>query len=448
MLGASLTATSSILFTNAVTFDASISISAAGVGGIVFTSSTMVPATSEAYSLTLSALGGSITALQLGSPSAYISVLTLTAKALNVSSIYTSEIIENGSETISSDITAPGAYILFSDPTTVAVGTFIIDVTGGTAPGSITFASTLDSTSIGTGSLTFKVGGGNLTFDGAVGGIYALGDVLIDTAQNVMVEGAFTGSSFTQLEGGGTTTIAGTMTTSSSTGISLTGTIMDITAPLITDSSGPIAFVNAGLLTVSGSINSNGPVAQSGGGKVALGSTILATNTSVSSASVSFTNPITLTGDVVINTDEGGGDITFGSLATIDGLYNLSLIAGAGEIVLDGEVGGLTPLSAVTVYSADDLTLPALTCSSLTQLAGTGTTTLGGAVTATGSGGVVIVTNILDIDASVETLGKGPIILQNSGLLTISSGAAIEASGIFLQTGTGDANLSGTITGH
>ncbi len=442
-LGASITATSTIHFTNTITFNAAISLTASGAGGIVL-NSTMIPTIDGAFNLTFFALAGSITGPQLGSPSEYINTLTLTAKALNVSSIYANNIIENGSETISSDITAPGAYLLFSNPTTVAAGVFTIDVTGGTAPGGVTFASTLD----GPGSLAFVIGGGNLTFDGNIGGITAFGDIAIASVQNVMVAGSFIGSSFTQVTGGGTLTIAGTMTTSSSTGVSLTGTIMDITGSITTSASGPVAFDNTDLLTITGSINANGPVSQTGGGTVSLGNTITTTNALAASGAVSFTNPVTLIDDVVINTIVGDADITFGSLATVDGLENFSLIAGSGDISLGAEIGGLTPIDAFTIYSATNLTLPALTASSLLQVAGTGTTTLGGAVTTIGDAGVVIVGNIFNVNAPIETLGKGPIILQNSGLLTISSSATINAASIFLQTGSGSVNVSGNVTAH
>jgi|GEM_PF-3557006 len=439
-LSGSIIANSTISFTGAITFNTSLSLTANGAG--ITLGSTIIPSLSDAYSLTLSAVAGAITGSLLGSSSFYIDVLTLSSRALTVTSIYANTIIENGAETISSNITAPGAFLLFSNPTTVSAGTFTIDVTGGPSPGSVTFASALD----GPGGLTFLVAGGNLIFSGPVGGIVPFGDAEIRSAQNVTVSGAFTGNSFVQLAAGGTTTIAGAMTTTSATGVSVTGSLIDITGSLTTEGSGPVTFENTDLLTLSGSILSNGSVSQSGGGEVLLGSTISTTNSNAAAAGVSFTNPIILINDVVINTSIGGGNITFGSLATIDGLENFSLIAGTGNISLEGTVGGTTPLDVFTVYSAEDFTISAATVSSFMQAAGEGTTTIGGAVTATGDLGFVLVGNIINLNAPVETLGKGPVILQNNGLLTISSGATVNAAGAFLQTGPGNANVSGNIT--
>jgi hypothetical protein len=236
------------------------------------------------------------------------------------------------------------------------------------------------------------------------------------------------------------------MSTTTSTGISLTGTIFDITGPIITSALGPVSFDNSGLLTLSNTINSNGPVSQAGGGGVSLGSNITTTSAVAVDSFVSFTNAITLTDEVNINTATGGGDMTFGLLSTIDGLYNLTLVAGSGDITLSGEIGGLTPINVLTIYSVDSLTLPITTVTAFKQASGTGTTTVGGALTTTGNSGVNIVGNIFNINATIQTLGKGPVILQNSGQVTLSLGAQIKASGALVRKGSSVTSLSGNIT--
>jgi hypothetical protein len=440
-LDASMIATSSISFTNQITFSSSLFMASAGLGGITLQSS-IIPTLSGVYDLGLSAQAGTITASQLGSASEYINTLTLTARSLSISSIYAINIIDNGTETINSNITAPGAYLLFPRPTTVAAGTFTVDLSGGSHPGVIRFYSTLD----GPGSLTFILGTGSVIFSGEIGGIVSFGNLTVTSAQNVTVSEAFTGSSFTQTAGTGTTTIAGTVTTKTSTGISLIGNIFDIEGSMITTAGGPVAFNNAGLLTLANSISSNGPVSQTGGGAVHLGSTITTTNALAVDASVSFTNPITLTDAVSINTSTGGGNITFGASSTINSFYNLSFIAGSGDISLSGEVGGLTPIDDFTIYSADNITLPAIIASSFMQFAGTGTTTLGGVLKTIGDSGVVLIGNNFNVNASIETFAAGPVIVQNSGLFTLSLGSEIDASGSFVQKGTGTTGLHGNIT--
>ncbi len=73
-------------------------------------------------------------------------------------------------------------------------------------------------------------------------------------------------------------------------------------------------------------------------------------------SSVTITGPTTLGDDVAIVTT--GGNIIFsGVTSAINGEHDLTLTAGAGDVVRGGLVGGITPLSGVTI-SGNDLTLP------------------------------------------------------------------------------------------
>jgi hypothetical protein len=82
------------------------------------------------------------------------------------------------------------------------------------------------------------------------------------------------------------------------------------------------------------------------------------------------------------------------------------------------------------------------------QASGSGTTTIGGAVTTSCPAGVALVTNILNVNQPITTLGTGPVIFNNSGALTVGSGATIRAGGSFSQRGTGSVLISDNVTSH
>jgi len=350
LLEANINSTNTVHFASTVNFNTTLSLSAVGVSGLTF-DSPVIPTVNNAFDLTLTVTAGDITAPQLGSPSKYINTLTMTAQTILIPPllIYAHTIDEDFGNVINANITSPGGNLLFSNPTTVSLGTFTIDITGGVSVGSVTFFSTLD----GPGGLTFDMETGNLIFDGAVGGITALGNVTVVNPGNVRVIDGFIGSSFVQQSGTGTTTIEGTMSTSGSSGVSLTGNIFNITGAITTADGGPVTFDNSGLLTLSNTIISNGAVSQTGSGPVDLNSNITTTNGSSSSSGISFTGGVLLTAPVTLNTTAGNGAITFGASSSIDGAEILTLEAGSATVSLLGVVGGTNPLTNLVFASAE-----------------------------------------------------------------------------------------------
>src|SRR5207253_2621579 len=93
-----------------------------------------------------------------------------------------------------------------------------------------------------------------------------------------------------------------------------------------------------GTTTLNGNLNSNtaGAIAVTGAANLATGAIVVQT------AGLAATD-----------------DITFGS--TIDGAQNLTLAAGAGDVLLSGAIGGTTPVNTLTVTSANSASLPAVT---------------------------------------------------------------------------------------
>ena len=121
---------------------------------------------------------------------------------------------------------------------------------------------------------------------------------------------------------------------------------------------------------------------------------------------------IILTSDVIIDVSAGEGGINFGG-GTVDGSFNLELLAGSGDITL-GEVGNNTPLSSLTVNS-------------------TGQTNLGGNLTTSGPINLSEATNIdLISDITIDSsLGNGEINLN---------GGTIDGN-FSLQLNAGNGNL-------
>ncbi|MCC1496990.1 hypothetical protein, partial [Alcanivorax sp. 1008] len=175
-----------------------------------------------------------------------------------------------------------------------------------------------------------------------------------------------------------------------------------------------------------------------------------------------FDGPVDLTTNVSVDSSTADGDITFTD--TVDGAFDLTLTAGAGNIDLQSDVGALTPLSALTINSAADVDVVAVTAGTITQSAGTGTTTVDGVMTAN-TGDISITTNsivqnadmtatgnvLLDAAADIE-LNEG-VLTANDRLIHLIAGAGVQQNFDTLPThgglvatellleGTGDFNL-------
>lgn len=195
-----------------------------------------------------------------------------------------------------------------------------------------------------------------------------------------------------------------------------------------------------GVLAVSAPIQAQGPV-NLGGGLINLGS-----NLSTSGDAITFNSPVRLTPstDVSLDTTQGGagGHVVLNSTLGGNGLgRNLNIKAGAGKVTFVGAVGanlstpGDNALGHVVIQSALDVVLPAggFKAASLTQLAGTGKTTIGGPLTTSSSTGVVLTTRNVEINGTVSAGGTGPITITNSGLLALNVDIGTAGGAVTLQ---------------
>lgn len=82
-----------------------------------------------------------------------------------------------------------------------------------------------------------------------------------------------------------------------------------------------------------------------------LGTLNLGGNLATENQNLTLNGAIALTGDLTLSTGTGAGDLTV--LGTVDGGRNLTLTAGTGNINLNGNLGGTTPLTSLTLNTTE-----------------------------------------------------------------------------------------------
>ncbi|MCK5875981.1 MAG: hypothetical protein KAG82_14890, partial [Alcanivoracaceae bacterium] len=199
---------------------------------------------------------------------------------------------------------------------------------------------------------------------------------------------------------------------------------------------------------------------------------VTATTINTNGTHTTTASDILLTGNVILEaataltTGAGAGNITV--TGTIDSdagnTWALDLTADTGSIDLQSDVGATDALASLTINSATNVDLVAVTAGSVTQLAGTGTTTVAGAMNAN-TGDISITTDRIVQDADMTATGNvllnaaadielnEGVLTANDRLIHLIAGAGVQqnfdtlpthgglvASELLLE-GTGDFNL-------
>ena len=126
---------------------------------------------------------------------------------------------------------------------------------------------------------------------------------------------------------------------------------------------------------------------------------------------IQFDGNITLTGAMTLSTGGGSqGNISING--TLDGLFGVTLEAGTGDISISGNVGSSTPIDTLTLNSAQEITLSAITATSLVQNQGSGTTTFSGDIATSGVSGIALVGNHFLIQNGMTTTSP-PRVFRN-----------------------------------
>lgn len=150
--------------------------------------------------------------------------------------------VSNNATSLAGDITTTNDIVSFKGAVQLApnAAAKVVIQTGSTGA-DITFQATLDGTTAGAQGLQLKAGVGNIQFATAVGAT-ALGDVVIDVANNVKIDAAFTAKSLTHLHGTGLTTFSGLTTLNTAS-----GTALDLETPTV--------VVHAEVKSIGGDLN-------------------------------------------------------------------------------------------------------------------------------------------------------------------------------------------------
>jgi hypothetical protein len=250
---------------------------------------------------------------------------------------------------VGGNITSTNTALSF--PTPVVLNTNSIISTGAVG-GNITFMAAVNGASADTQNLTLNSGAGDITFSGAIGSNSTVRPNLltISRARNVSI-GNMAVNGFIQSAGTGTTTISGTVSIVNNIGLQFTGTNLNIqnSASVQTLAGSSITVKNSGTFTFAGTANPDGSFAQTGAGSTAFSGSALTNN-----GGISFTGPVVLSGNPVMNSSNSNQNISFSN--TLNGSGNLTLIAGSGNITLSADAGDSTPLGTTVITSAHNIT--------------------------------------------------------------------------------------------
>jgi len=420
-----------VTFTNAVTLTGNVDIdtSGAGIGNIIFSDNVL-----GNFDLTLTAGTGDIDfdgAVGAGTPLSGLQVVS----AANLD-------FEN----------------------TVAVDDEGIDITAGT----VNINNTVTTTSNGAleitnaGLLTITAAG-DMTLDGSftqngAGTVIAAGNITTSN-DNISLAAALTLTGDVALStGAGIGTITYSDNVQGNFDLTLTAGTGDILFSGNVGNATPLASLTAtgatiGLQNVTttgeqnytGTTTLNSAYITAGGTWSVTGDTVLADNTTVD----------TTNGGAV----PAGADILFnGALdATTAFTETLGLTAGrTGDVLFAGLVGNTTPLGAITVSSAENVTANGVRSSSFVQNAGDGTTTLNlgnftagtdGAIATNAAAGVNIINESITVNAGIITTGSGIVTLNaDTATLTIAAAGEIVSDGAISLTGAAGIDTSGNVT--
>ena len=326
-----------------------------------------------------------------------------------------------------------------------------------TNDGNITLGGTLNASGAGVRNLTLTAGNlGDINFSGVVGAVLPLGAIHIVNAHNVTAAD-INARSFVQLAGTGTTTFNGAQIYSALAGLNVvTDTIaLNSTVNTVTAGSNGIVTLNANnlgdvlalgtLIIASGAnISSDGAVSFASASGI-----FTAGNVTTSNDNVTFTAiATTLTGNSILNTGLGLGNISFSGALNgnaIPGIFDLALAAGTGTVTFDGAVGGLIPLSLVTVTSASSTTANGSFSAGTLALVAPGTTAFNGDLTLTTALTTVVGAYNISILGAANVIA-GNTLFRNTSTLTIGQALGTTTfTGGVTATALSSVILNGTV---
>jgi len=338
-------------------------------------------------------------------------------------------ILNGGATTLT--LETNNAHIRLNGPTTLASRVMF---TTGSGIGDVTLTNDtpVDSQTNEFNDLVFDAGAGSVFVNEDLGRTNRLGSLTVLTAGG----GVIFGQSTTEVPGAG--------------------------------GKGPVEVINTdGGIDIGVGTNAIG-----GAGVVFRGSAIARTTITTTADDIRINGPTTLGTDLTIKTSSGGGDLTFTSAATVDGVTgttsSLALELGDGASFFNGNVGSHTPLGRLTVVSAkagvtfgDTVPVHLVRTSQPIDI-GVGTNVIEGTgITLNGGGGpLLMATSNADVrlngavraqsDIAIDTGdGGGSITLTSSATINSHDGPAsattIKRNSVTLDAGTGTVSINANL---
>jgi hypothetical protein len=306
--------------------------------------------------------------------------------------------------------------------------------------GPVTFNSTVNANHWAADDLTIEAGTGTVVMNGGIGYNPAtgqgtrIGRLSIRSAKDVTFGSYVSVSSLYQ--GGSvipaTTQFRGFVDAYHAAGIDLNGYNFIFNAPVTTHNGGKFTVTNLAdstgtrpgtfTTTSAADFNLDGAFLQDGAGPSRIAGDIRTTNDSIT-----FQRAVTLTGDLLMSTGAGAGNVTFGSTlyGTTSGTEDLTLNAGTGNIFFNGQVGynpntGIgVRIGRLVIQNAFDVTAAnIITAASILQNEGTGTTTLRGFLRTNQSPGISLTGNNFTLNGATATGGQ--IVVNYRGFATLN----------------------------
>lgn len=366
----------------------------------------------------------------------------------------------NGSNRLNGNaINTIGGPIIFDSVVTLETSTLI---STGLGSGGVNFNFAVQGVSSSNENLTIQTSGA-VSFSGDVGTTtLPLGAITIGSQQaaSVSVGNVFAKSLSASVQGpfNGSGTInlnyvdGLTISTFSAIGSVSLGNAATSSPAVITSNLGSVIINNAAALSINEDLILSGGFTQSGAGSTAVGVTGAIGDLTVSTNSfpISFAAPVTLNQSVAMTSNSLGilglgNNITFTS--TLDGLFDIQLTAGAGNILFKGAIGSITPVGAILVHNTNKLTSNStISANSFTITQANNAVTFMAAQTYSQFAGLSIVTSTSNgnvvLNGAVTGTNTAQIFINNSGLLVIGTGANIVTDqGAIVLGGSGGGSI-------
>ncbi|GAB5411007.1 MAG: hypothetical protein ChlgKO_01210 [Chlamydiales bacterium] len=385
----------------------------------------------DGHDLIVDAGVGAVVVNDLGTPANQLNNVLLAGATVSHGTIEASGLITittTNPVIISSNITTGGADLVYNAPVIFAADNLSIITDGG----SIIFHQSVDSdNSANARNILFDTDFSPVTFNSPIGGSESITSLTFHQISDLHFAGMVTVGNLVQTAGSGTTTFLAGL---ASNGLNLQTDTVDVVGALTTANGGAMNFDVATLLQLNDTnISSDGSITQTGAGAISIGGSVTTTGDAVT-----FAGTTTLTSDLEVST--AGGDFTHTGL--VDGNFNMTF--DVGDLTFSQNIGATTAVKVVTITNVVDSLFADLSAAALTQVAGSGTTTFNGALSTDTVSGIVLEGTNFSFQDGVTTTNNGPIVVTNSGTLTVNG--AINSSKAFVQMGAGTNLLAGSIT--